>query len=82
MVYVASDISTGSITIRKNGENDFRRCEYVELNESEPMMKPRKGDRRCQKQTATWVTATECTGNLITGYTASGVKLARQVFRL
>jgi len=24
----------------------------------------------------------KCTGNLITGYTASGVKLARHVFRL
>ena len=28
------------------------------------------------------VTATECTGNLITGYMTSGVKLARHIFRL
>jgi hypothetical protein len=68
--------------IRKSGNDDFCRCEYRELNASEPMKKPRKGKRRCQKQIATSVTATECTGNLIIGYAASGVKLARQVFRL
>jgi hypothetical protein len=66
---------------KEKREGRFPQVRIHELNASEPMMKPRKGKRRCQKQTATWVTATECTGNLIIGYTASGVKLARHVFR-
>jgi hypothetical protein len=40
--------------IRKSGNYDFCRCEYSELNASESMMKPRKGNRWCQKQIATW----------------------------
>jgi len=39
----------------KNGSNDFCRYEYNELNASEPMMKPRKGKRRCQKWVVTFV---------------------------
>ncbi|WP_354361677.1 hypothetical protein [Pedobacter sp. UYP30] len=37
------------------------------------MMKPRKEERYCRKQVATFVFATNCTGNLITEYTATGV---------
>ena len=66
----------------KNGSNDFCRYGYNELNASEPMTKPRKGNRRCQKWIVTVVSTTKCTGNLITGYTASGVKLAGHVSRL
>ena len=67
---------------KEKREQDFCRCEYNELNESEPMMKPRKSKRRCQKWVVTFVSMTECVGNLITEHMASGVKLAGQVFRL
>ena len=39
--------------MRKSGNNDSRRCEYNELNASEPMKRSRKGKRRCQKQMST-----------------------------
>ena len=72
--YVVSD--------KEKRKDNNRRCEYIELNASEPMLKFRKSNRRCQNQASTPASETECTGYLITGYAASGIKLARQVFRL
>ena len=62
-----------------------------ELNESEPMMKPRKGNRSYQKQAVTFVLAKgscfskdviNVSDDLISGYMITGVKLARTVHRL
>ena len=61
--------------IRKNGNNDFRRYvsqSWTQVNQWWSLVR----QVRCQKQVVTFVPATKCNGYLITGYMASGVKLA------
>ena len=60
------------------GNHDMWMFDYFikELNASELMMKPRKEINDVKSRYFTFIPATECNGYLITGYMASGVKLA------